>query len=381
MDALRRGLEQQLSAFLHDPDLPACNTIIDIAVPARGIHVCLASPGAQVDAGIHWASVAKSLTALLILRQLEQGSLPASGLDTPLSEFAVLPDDILAQLHCGEQGNRGGSITVDQLLRHTAGIRDAMCDDVQQTSQQAGGLAPGSLVGKLLADPQSSYNQLWPIWDPDRPSAAEAGTLNSYFAHGLGQAPLAAPGQRFSYSDTGYVLLGLLLEAIAGMPLHRQLREQVFEPLGLQDAYLAYREPVPAAVQAESDVFMGDTGILASGFTLSFDWGGGGIVSSVTSMNRILQAIIGAELLSPENLQRMLDFQTPDGLKPPRTGVGRGMFRTSGSCGELWGHSGSWGAKMFYQPESELYFSGTVNQVFAPADWHWRFIETTQSFL
>ena len=381
--ALEADLCAQLQALIDDPDLYIGNAVIDVLVPEQGWHIALAAGDAADDEPmttahpVHWASVAKSLTAVLLFLQRDAGLLPVTDLDTPLAAFDLLPAPILEQLHCGPGGNHSGDITLNHLLRHTAGLRDAMVDDAAQKGADAGGLAPDSLVGKLMAAPDGPYNQQWPIWNAERSEDPLAGTLNHFFAERLGHAPLALPGERFSYSDTGYVLLGLLVEKLSGQSLHSLLRDEVLVPLGIEDAWLAYREPSPA-VPAPAEVYLGDMPLLENGLSLSFDWGGGGVVSSVSSMNRILGALISGELLSPASTALMREWQTPSGLVTPRLSVGRGLFRTEPRDGELWGHSGSWGAKMFFAPQSGVFFSGTVNQVFASPTWHWDFIETVR---
>lgn len=381
---LRQGLEdlQRHSAT------PIFNAVIDIRVPSRDYWFASAVGEARAgrpmadDQPFHWASIAKTLTALLLLDAVERYLPGPRGLDTRLVDIGLFEREVIDRLHCSGGRARGNEITLNHLLTHTSGLRDAMVDDCRLLAFEAGGLAPGSLIGRLLSGDAPNICGDWRAWNPDAPSDPGAGTLNYFLATGLGNHPVAAPGERFKYSDTGYVILALVVEHLTQRSMHDGLRQVVFQPLGLEDAYLAYRDdpPLQAARVPEAEIYAGDSPMLSAGFNLSFDWGGGGIVSSAASMNRILHAVINAELLSPASSELMRNWIEPRGLEQPRLGVGRGLFRTNAMYGELWGHSGAWGAKMFYAPGSGIFFSGTVNQAQGADNWHWWFIDQVRRF-
>jgi D-alanyl-D-alanine carboxypeptidase len=269
----------------------------------------------------------------------------------------------------------GAGITLRHLLTHTAGLRDAMVDD----TDRIGGPAPGSLIGRLMGE-DGDPARPWVPWDPSRPDDPDAGLINFFLNSGIAGAALGPPGQAFHYSDTGYVLLGLVLQRVDARPLHEQLREEIFEPLGLHDSYLAYRDDPPglgAARRPEADCWAEGTPCLSAGVNLSFDWAGGGVVATARDLIAFLRALLGGRLFDrPETLQVLLDWQVPAGLEPPRSGVGLGLFRVQSPCGPLIGHSGAWGAKMFFAPDLDLYLAGTTNQSASPHDWHWQFLET-----
>jgi D-alanyl-D-alanine carboxypeptidase len=325
----------------------------------------------------HVASIAKTMTAALVLRRLESGAFGRAGLDARLVDLDVLPGREVERLSRYGSANCGSSITLRHLLTHTAGLRDAMVDD----TAQLGGPAPGSLIGRLMGaggDPMRA----WVPWDPSRPDDSDAGVINFFLNSGIAGTALGLPGQAFHYSDTGYVLLGLALERVAGRPLHEQLREEIFAPLGLHDSYLAYRDDPPglgSARRPEADCWAEGTPCLSAGISLSFDWAGGGVVSTARDLIAFLRALLGGRLFDHrETLQAMIDWLAPSGLEPPRSGVGLGLFRVQSSCGPLIGHSGAWGAKMFYAPDLDLYIAGTTNQSASPHDWHWPFLEAAR---
>lgn len=346
--------------------------MIRIDRPGRGPTIALAAGRARADGDgpltpdcpFHLASVAKTMTAVLVMQLKEAGLLD---LDAPFARYGVMPEPALSQLPSG------GMFTCRQLLMHIAGLRDGMVDDNRTLSAQAGGIAPGSLIGGLLAGDRGGKR--WCAWDAERPDDADAGTINHYLIHS--NRALGAAGAAFHYSDTGFVLMAILVEKLLGMPLHDALRERVFDPLHMGRSYLACRaDPdLGPSREPEAEIWMGDRGLLATGVDLSFDWGGGGVVSTLADLNTFLIGLIGGALFEDAvTLREMCAWQSPEGLALPRTGVGLGLFRQDVAGVEMWGHSGAWGAKMFHAPAHSLFFSGTVNQALAPPDWHVPFI-------
>ena len=204
------------------------------------------------------------------------------------------------------------------------------------------------------------------MWDSSRPNEKEAGVVNWFLATGTSEAALSPPGEKFYYSDTGYVILGLVAEKLSGKSLHRQWRERIFEPLGMDRSYLAYaKDPVPDEwIHDVSDFFVGEIGGVTSKFNVSFDRGGGGVVSTVGDLNKYLQGLIQGKLFKKtETLVNMTQWRYFPGIKTPRVGVGLGIFGEGTESGTvLIGHSGAYGTKMYYEPETGIYFSGTVNQ-------------------
>lgn len=331
-----------------------------------------ARPGVAMTAthGFHIASVAKTMTATIVLQLAEEGALGARGIDAAYADFSVFAPDVMARLHRSHGESLAHRITPRHLLTHTSGLRDAMEDD----AETLGGPAPRSLIGRMLA-PGGDLRRAWVPWNPDRPDDLEAGVINLFLANGTADAPLAPPGERFHYSDTGFMLLALLIETVTGRALGDCYRDRLFQPLGISDTYLAYRNDPPdlgSRREPEADVWMGPMPVLDSGASLSFDWGGGGLVASAASLNRFLRGLLtGALFRDSRTLEAMLDWQTPPGLAAPRTGVGLGLFRTEEAGLELIGHSGASGAKMFYAPRQGFFMAGTINQMAGPGAWHW----------
>ena len=385
VEALDTALQDRLSAFAGDEnEFGVRSAAICIEAPAAGYRFDGAVGEARSDTGaamtadtpFHVASIAKTMTAVLILQAAERGLLGKDGIDSRLADTGAFEPAIIDRLHRINGVSYGAAITLRHLLTHTSGMKDAMVDDGDGVAGGAGGAGPrpNALIGRIFSAPGLHGGKRWTPWDPDAPDDPEAGTLNYYLnADRISETALFQPGEAFHYSDTGYVVLALVAEALFGAPLHVLMERRIVAPLGLDGTYLAYRNDpkLERHRQPEADVYAGDTPCLSSGLNLSFDWGGGGIVTTARSLNRFLIAFSrGAVFDDPKTLNLMMDWRAPSGLQPPRIGVGCGLFKTRTDDLELWGHSGAWGGKMFFHPASGVYFSGSANQTQAPSDWH-----------
>ena len=370
------------------------NAVVQVEVPQYGfVHTAaVGQANADSDAPMtpdhqfHLASVTKTMTATLVLQLWEQGALGERGLDATLAEMALFDDSIVERLHVLDGVNYGRQITVRHLLSHSSGMKGADIDDDTGTEADHGGLAPGSYAAQFrdgveahlacLADPDCDVSSLvttrdWSPWDADRPFDKQAGLVNWYLNSGVATTPLFPPGEGFHYCDTGYIILSLLAEKLSGKSFHAQLRENIFDPLGMDRSYLAYaKDPEPASWEyAVAEFWMGDIPGITYGFNVSFDRGGGGVVTTAGELNRFLKALLNGELFEkPETMAEMIDWQAFPGTKGPQ--VGLGMFTEPTPFDTAaWGHSGLWGARMLYEPDTGTYLSGTVNQISASGAW------------
>ncbi len=328
-----------------------------------------------VSTPVHIASVAKTFTAVLVLQLAEEGRLGRRGLDAPFAGFGVFDAETMSRLHRRDGVSHADRITLRHLLTHTSGLRDAMVDD----AERCGGPAPGSLIGTLLS-PGGNPSRSWVPWDARPAGERCVGVINFFLDQGIADHPLFEPGAGFHYSDTGFVMLGLLVQAVEGRPLHESLRARIFEPLGLANTYLAYRDdPSLGPDRApEAEVYAGEQPVLTSGMSLSFDWGGGGLVSTVADLAAFLRGLMAGRLFeSGATLAEMTRWTRPAGLDATRTGVGLGLFRVACNGTELWGHSGAWGTKLAFEPRTRIVFAGTTNQARSPVDWHHPFVRAT----
>ncbi|MET9604206.1 serine hydrolase domain-containing protein [Streptomyces sp. NPDC006512] len=255
-----------------------------------------------VDGQVRAGSNTKAFTATVVLQLVGEGRVR---LDAPIEEY-------LPGLVRGE-GIDGRGITVRQLLQHTSGLpnyTDALLDDV---------------FGKG----RHTYYQPRALLDL-----------------ALARKALFAPGDGWSYSNTNYVLAGLLIEKVTGRPLAEQITDRVIDRIGLRHTYFpavgerGIREAHPRGYHAaEPGAPLADITELDP----SWGWAAGQLVSTPGDLNRFFSALIGGELLRAEELAQMRTTVPVPDASAAGTGVrfGLGVTSTPLSCGGLmWGHGG-----------------------------------------
>lgn len=272
------------------------------------------------------ASVTKMLTASLVLKLVDEGRLD---LDASLERY--FPRDTLLPLHVFEGHAYGPELTIRQLLGHTTGLADYFFDG------DSDGDGTSDFIGMMLADPQRQWQPL---------------ELVRYTAEHL--PPRFAPGHGFHYSDTNYVILGLLVETVTGRPLHDVYREKILAPLGMVDTYLEWHEP-GTPWPPLSHVFMGARDITR--VNTSADWGGGGLVSTTEDLRRFLEAFFAGRVVSHASRDAMLRWSDQSGGR-----YGLGLIRENVAGATFVGHSGYYGVLMLYWPEQRAIVCATVNQ-------------------
>jgi D-alanyl-D-alanine carboxypeptidase len=357
--------------------------IVRVEIPSTGFEHAAASGLGRADTGeqvtvdhrFHVASVGKMFTATLVLQAAKSGLFGPNGIDTQLGDLAFAPSGLIDGVH-----PLGPTITIRQLLTHTGGMKDMQTDDASGTADQLGRPAPDSVMTNywrsargLAAGDRSNEFALhrWVPWNPDATDDPMAGMLNRFLATGTAASPVGAPGELFHYSDTAYVLLGVLVELASGRGYGELQRERITNPLGLVDTTLAYHEHVcdehghdgPPDGPGVMDVWLGDIALLSAGLDLSFDWGGGGQVSTVADLCRFLRGLLTGELSGdPETTDASTTWAHPSHLPPKRLGVGLGLFHWQAGAHALVGHAGAWGVRVFHDPVSGAFVAGTVGQ-------------------
>ncbi len=323
--AARRQLEVALDADLQqDPSIPG----EALAVSAPGLHVALAAGRADVQAGTPLAadtpfgiaSVTKTFVAAAVLRLVEQHRV---ALDRPIARY--LSSESLAILRSG--GYDPDRITVRQLLRHTGGLFDYATTDAYDEIN--------------ASDPGHRWTR--------------AEQLQFAVDHG---ARVGTPGEVFHYSDTGYVLLGEIVERATGESLATAVRRLLhFRRLGLLDTYWEQLEP-PAddASRAHQYDGMFDNVVLDPSHDL---YGGGGLVSTAADVATFYRALFHGEVFDdPRSLETMTRVSRPG----RDDGAAMGLFAVDVAGERCFEHPGFWGTVATYCPRLDLAFARTINQ-------------------
>jgi D-alanyl-D-alanine carboxypeptidase len=246
-------------------------------------------------------SVAKPFAATVVLQLVEEGVL---SLDDTVAKW--LDDPAVGRIPNVDR------ITLRQLLNHTSGIYD-------------------------YADEADS--PLWQVYLGSNPDWSKVWTLPELlaFADGANHAPYFEPGVSWAYSNTGYVLLGLIVEQATGHRLADELRDRVFEPLGLKETFLAEGGTIPDGAVDCYQALDGDL-VNVTEINLSWAWACGWVVSSMADFARFGRAVLDKELLSPVSSKEMFGF-VPD----PRfeaIGWGMGVWSGATSHGDMVGLGG-----------------------------------------
>ena len=201
----------------------------------------------------------------------------------------------------------GGNITVQELLQHTSGIYSYTNDP--------------AFLPALFSDPTR-------VWRPTE-------LVRIAVAH----PPVFPPGTSFAYSNTDYVLLGMIIQAATGHPVGQELQARIFQPLGLRDTYLPYANPHLRTTYAHG-YLLGQPGATGPADTtvMSPSWAGaaGGIVSTAADIARFYTALLTGKLLPAAQLRQMMTT-TPTGQGD---NYGLGIQAELLPCGTVWGHQG-----------------------------------------
>lgn len=147
--------------------------------------------------------------------------------------------------------------------------------------------------------------------------------------------PVAPPGTMYSYSNTGYYLLGLALESAEGKPYHEVIRARLLEPQGLVHSHMEqYEDGYCPPVQGH---VVGSTAA-TRGFSMSWAWAAGGLVSNVQDLCVWAEQLVRGDVLEMGQRERMLDEPVPAGAAED---YGLGVRRTERAGRAVVGHTGS----------------------------------------
>jgi D-alanyl-D-alanine carboxypeptidase len=306
-----RGLDWQGAAGFADPDNATPMT------PANPVRI---------------ASNTKTFVAAAFLRLAEDGGVD---LDSPVADH--LDPELIALLE--SDGYDPSAITIRHLLTHTGGLDDH------------GGAE--AYTEAIIADPTHH-------WTPIEQITA----LTEW-----GEA-LAGPGEVYSYSDSGYVLLGTILEGLTGRPLAAAVRELLdLDGLGLCCTWWEIMEPAPAKAAPRAHQFFGDLDV--TDFVPYFDlYGGGGIVATMHDLARFFGGLFRGEVYrDPATVELMLSTfddlgpspsATAGSLPPGSYRMGVWVLESAGF--ESYHHTGFWGTTAVHVPELDLTLAATANQ-------------------
>jgi D-alanyl-D-alanine carboxypeptidase len=248
-------------------------------------------------------SITKMFTAVMILQLVEEKKLKLG--DTLDKLFPEIPNS--------------KKITIEQILAHRSGIHDSIMDPK---------LRPAS---KTLAVTKDALLALVAKGTPD-----------------------FEPGAKFSYSNSGFFVLGLIVEKVSGRSYQEELRSRITSKIGLKDTYVATGNIDVAKNEALTYRLIGEWKPEPETHP-SILFGGGSIVSTPSDLAKFIQAVFDLEVVSRAGLATMQTIT--DGF-----GLGMEPYTFAGKT--FYGHSGggdNYGAWLAYLPEEKVAIAYTTN--------------------
>jgi D-alanyl-D-alanine carboxypeptidase len=295
--ATGRPLQQALDRLTTQDGAPGAEAVVTdhgrVTVTRSGVGDVSTGKPFPRDAVFRAGSVTKTFVATVVLQLVAEGKVK---LDEPIEHY--LPGVVTGN------GNDGTKITVRQLLRHTSGIHDYTEDlltgDVEALRHR--GAEPAELVAMALKHP-----------------------------------PLFAPGSSWSYSNTDYIIAGMIVEKVTGNSVATEITRRITRPLGLCDTSLPGRGderlPDPHAIGYQAL----DGGLTDfTDFDPSIAGAAGALVTTGRDLDAFFTALLGGRLLPAAQLAEMKTTVPGD-----VGGYGLGLIRLTMPDGKTyWGHDG-----------------------------------------
>lgn len=313
------SMTDALQNLANDFTLRAPATSIAVAIPgigrwatSQGVFNADLGTSLPLDARFQVASTTKTLTAAAILQMEAEGRLLTSS-----SIKTWFPEAPNAKI-----------MTIDHLLRHTNGL--------------------------------VSFNAL-PSWTPDYHQPRDA------IAMAEAVAPQFCPGSNFAYSNTGYAMLGAIIEDIDQRPLHQSFQERFIRPLGLRHTSLRYQGddiPVVSGHTGGAPVDVPDR--YATAFAA------GGLASTAEDLVTFWHAFLSGQIVSSSSVCTMfMDLAPMDASGEIFYGSGVMLYDIPQGPGLMLGHSGGitgFTSVVAYVVSDDMYVSVVFNDKTIPAE-------------
>lgn len=255
---------------------------------------------AAVDAHFRIGSISKTFTAVTVLQLHAQGLL-----DIEQSVQSYLP---------GVLPDTYAPITIRDLLQHTSGLPDYE-------------LALG------FGDPEAIVRDRYYEWEPREIVAR------------MVQQPLAfVPGERMVYNNTGYLLLGMVIEAVTGEPYKEAIRKGILEPLELANTFIPGSDPALPTPFNHGYIALNRYGVRTlvdiSHWSPSYAGSAGDMISTLDDLHMFFQSLMDGQLLPQSLLDDMLTPPTGLELIPGGSmGLGIAVVDLPGTS-RLYAHNG-----------------------------------------
>ena len=307
------------------------NLVFGVWMPDRNLTWIKNSTGSKTKTTVSSidmfciASITKTMTAVLTMQLVEKGKIRLTdNLDS------LLPKNVLDTLKYLNANFRPSKINLKMLLNHTAALPDISEDSV-------------FVFNNILAFP---YKQ----WNPVEITAAAFDK----------KIDTTLIGQ-FNYSNTNYLILGLIIEKASGQKYDNLLKTNIFSPSGMGSSFLSGYGDITGKMAP--GYFLDGKDV--SSYNISWDWSCGGVISTVYDLYSFMHAFNAGSLVNNSSLSSMLTFKNYYSDSVASAGMGLGFFHYSWKGINAYGHSGAtlgYSSVMYYVPSKNAYLIGYVNE-------------------
>lgn len=282
------------------------------------------------------ASITKTFVATIILQLEEEGKLKTS--DKAINYLKEVDFVKFDQIHLLNKKPYAEEITIAMLLHHTSGISD------------------------IFTDAATKFN-ISVLFHKKRQYTTEM-LMNRFYKYKLNEKPFNKPVEGYHYSDMNYMVLGFIIEQLTGKSLPEAIRERILSPLKMENTYFEFYEPKQGNGK-RIDAFLNRIN-MTKNINTSYEWGGGGLVSTAKEMGIFIEALFNLKCFkNEETLAKMLDSSVS---KKFDQHYGMGIYSWEISGKTFYGHGGFYGSVLAYNPMDKVTFSANIGQANAPFD-------------
>lgn len=284
--------------------------------------------GLNDDSRYHSASIGKTFTTALMFKLQSHNLL---NLDDLIVDY--LDDDLLEDLFVIDSEDFRDQVTIKMLLNHTSGVGDYF----------EGSVSSGKSFIEIMIDQPDKFYLPIELVDFTR----------------VNQQAYFKPGEGFHYSDTGYILAGMIIEKVTARPFHEVLHQEIIDPLGLEHTNLTHYSEAKIDPDEMLPIYINDVDFSHTN-ALSIDWSGGGLTTTSSDLLKFYQALQKGQIISKDDLKEMTTFshQYDKGIE---YGIGLMNFNLPElspllkSMPNLYGGVGSTASYMLYDESNDLY--------------------------
>lgn len=274
------------------------------------------------------ASSTKLFISTIILQLVEEGKL---NLNDKASFYLNKVDYLnFENVHILNNKRFSNEITIKQLLSHRSGLADIFTDKEQE------------FFSLLLQEPAKQYS-------PEL-------IIQLYYQYNLNQTPHFEPDKGWSYSDMNFVLIGLIIEQIENTTLSESIRNRILDPLEMKDTYFEFYENPPQKGNLVNQ-YIGNLNFTE--INTSFDWSGGGLVSTNKDLAIFIKSLFNLDLISKKSLNEMIDVRFTN---EQENRYGLGIYESIYNGNTYFGHYGFYGTYIGYCPDTKTVISYSISQ-------------------